>query len=447
MRTTSAIDLIMQRHWAITPDALQNISRIAVRQNEDVEVLAGRLGQPLKYTYKSTVHGNVAVLPLVGPVFPKANMMTEISGATSLSLLSHDLAELMDNDAIDAIILDVDSPGGVAFGPAEFAEQVRAAGQRKPVIAYVGGMACSAAYWIAAAATEIVAHKTSILGSIGVVTAVPYQAEPDGNGDMYVEVVSSNAKNKRPDPRTDAGLAEIRRELDDLEAEFVKGVAAYRGVTVDRVLSDFGKGGVLIAADAVKVGMADRVGSFEDVLADLQNRPRSSIGGLMDPKKTEASTAAPEAVTQPAAPAATVTIDAEAIKTDAFAAGAKAERERILGIEAIAKAGHEKLIADAKADGTSTAADVAVKIITAEKAAGVKFVQQTIAATKETPDVDPGKDEEPAAAPAEDAPVETRAEHEFKTNASIRKEFGSLETYTAFKKGEESGDIRIKKTA
>ncbi|MCC3862680.1 S49 family peptidase, partial [Emcibacteraceae bacterium Y4] len=91
---------------------------------------------------------------------------------------------------------------------------------RKPVIAYASGDAASGAYWIAAAADEIVVSKTSALGSIGVVGV--YQGGKDTD---TVEVVSSQSPFKRLDPGSDEGRARLQKRIDAMAGVFVDAVA------------------------------------------------------------------------------------------------------------------------------------------------------------------------------------------------------------------------------
>jgi ClpP class serine protease len=140
----------------------------------------------------------------------------------------------------------------------------------KPIIAHVSGTAASAAYWIVSAANEVRIERTGIVGSIGVAALVPRQVAPNASGEINVEIVSSNAPNKRPDPESDDGRAEIVSSLDAIESAFLADVARGRGVTPKVVKSDFGQGGVRVGADAVQHRMADRVSSYEQSLAALK---------------------------------------------------------------------------------------------------------------------------------------------------------------------------------
>lgn len=247
--------------WAITPEALHQVIAIAQGFGEAPEAVAAKLGRPLENTQTATRRGSVAVLPISGPIFRYANLFTQVSGATSIQTLATDLDAAMGDPTVKAIVLEVDSPGGMVAGVSEFAAMVRDATARKPVVAYVSHMAASACYWIAAAASEIVAADTALLGSIGTVTRASLRKD-----DGTVEIVSSQSPDKRLDPATDDGRAKMQATVDALAQVFVEAVGRYRGVSADTVLSDFGKGGILVGADAVKAGMADRLGSLEGVL-------------------------------------------------------------------------------------------------------------------------------------------------------------------------------------
>ena len=101
---------------------------------------------------------------------------------------------------------------------------------------------------------------------------MPKQVEPDANGELWVEIVSTNAPNKRVDPTSEEGHAEIVSTLDALEKIFIGSVAKGRGTTAAKVKSDFGAGGVRVGADAVSIGMADRVSTYDATLTALRKQ-------------------------------------------------------------------------------------------------------------------------------------------------------------------------------
>lgn len=270
-QTTPALEWALSQCWAIRPEALEAGLRIAARAHGGVEALQARAGQPLENTrtviYREDGPRRVAVVPVTGPIFRRANLFTEISGGTSTDILARDIQAAADDPSIHAIVLEIDSPGGQVPGTAELAALVRQAACRKPVVAHADGMMCSAAYWIGSAATRVITSPTGDLGCIGVVTRARKREDPDRA--PYIEFVSSNAENKRLDPASDAGRAAIQREIDDIEAVFVEAVASYRGVTPETVRSRFGRGGTFIGCRAVQAGLADAVGDFESIVSDL----------------------------------------------------------------------------------------------------------------------------------------------------------------------------------
>ncbi|ACL58761.1 S49 family peptidase [Methylobacterium nodulans] len=283
----SALHALTAEPWAIRPDYLYFLASLAsldragraerrAAEGEDwfrldLQAAAGPTAQRLEGArYAMLTREGVAVIPVIGPIFPRANMLTEMSGTgTSAAMLARDLQLARDSAEVGAVMLLVDSPGGSPTGINALADQLYAMRGRKRVVAHVSGSAASAAYWIASSAGELVTEKTGMLGSIGVVAAISKQVEPDASGSLSIEIVSSNAPNKRPDPQTEDGAAEIRALLDSIEAQFIADVARGRKTTPARVRTNFGAGGMKVGADAVAAGMADRVQTYDFTLRDL----------------------------------------------------------------------------------------------------------------------------------------------------------------------------------
>jgi ClpP class serine protease len=285
---------VRSQPWAIMPDYLDAIEAIVARAlDEDVlERVAGdghiesiaasysavaAVGTRLEGARMSTVRNGASVVPLLGPIFPRASMINASADGTSLDAFMRDFRVAEDSADVERHVLLVDSPGGVVSGLGEAAEGLRAS--TKPVLAFVTGNCASAAYWLASQANEIVMDRSSAVGSIGVMASLSRQEATDSNGRRSYEIVSSSAPNKRPDPSTEDGRAAIQRDIDAIEAEFIADVAAGRGVSAARVRADFGQGGMLGAALAVEAGMADRIGTLEGVLSQGSGRTRSNQAG------------------------------------------------------------------------------------------------------------------------------------------------------------------------
>lgn len=267
--------------WAILPAYLDAIEAMALRawdagalrdvagDGHQARLLAAHeavaaTGQPLAGATMSTMRDGAAVVPVFGPIFPRANMINSSAGGTSLDAIMRDFRVALAAQDVDRIVMVFDTPGGVVSGLGEAAETIRKAS--KPVTAFVTGIAASAGYWLASQASELVMERAAGVGSIGVVASLSRQEAPGADGMRSYEIVSANAPLKRPDPTTDEGKAEIQAQVDALEAVFIADVARGRQTTEARVRSDFGRGGMLSGDAAVAAGMADRIGTLDGVL-------------------------------------------------------------------------------------------------------------------------------------------------------------------------------------
>lgn len=366
-----AFRLAASRPWCIQSDALETILAVADRQG-DVEALQTRLGRPLDNTRAVSMRDGVAVIPVTGPIFRYANLFTQISGATSTQELATDIQAALDNPYVRGIVLHIDSPGGEATGISELARLIASARGSKRTVAYGGGTVASAAYWLASAAGEVVLDDTAVVGSIGVVMSYLDTSARDAKSDVRrVEIVSSQSPDKRIDPATETGRAKVQATVDALAGVFVEAVATNRGVTVDTVLSDFGQGGVLVGADAVSAGMADRIGSLESVIATLagnasttqRKTPMSNtatgqvtVSTTEDLRKALAAGYTGEQITIASHDALVANAREEGVaagRKESAESAVQAERSRIAQIRALARAGFDAELKAAIDEGHS----------------------------------------------------------------------------------------------
>lgn len=271
------INPLLREPWAITAEGMA--VAVAIASRDDVfadarqQALAARDGRPLANTRAVTVRDGVAEIPLQGTMFRHADLLSAISGGVSYATLRKDLQTALEDPSVTAIMFNVDSPGGEVNGCAELAEAIYAARAVKPIGAYVGGQGCSAAYWLASAADKIYCASTAQLGSIGIcATFTDDSKAQEAAGKKTVQIVSTQSPDKNVDPTTDAGRVLTQSRLDAVAQVFIGDVARHRGVTDAKVATKFGRGGVLIGAEAVQAGMADEVTNYESALADMAKR-------------------------------------------------------------------------------------------------------------------------------------------------------------------------------
>ncbi len=451
-RHVSAFDLVAATPWAIEPDMLDTIRAIALRKGDGVEAVEARAGRPLQNSRSVTVRDRVAVVPITGPIFRYANLFTQISGATSLDMLAKDFTAALDDPKISAIVLDINSPGGQAAGISDFAHMVHTSA--KPVTAFIDGMAASAAYWIAAAASDVVISKSGMAGNVGAVLGIDLSKDPTKG-----EIVSSQSPNKRPDPRTPEGKAQLQAMVDALAQVFIDDVAAYRGMTPESVVQDFGGGGVSIGAQAVALGMADRMGTLEGVIAELNQsatpgaaRPSfTSQENTMSYKSHEELRAAHPELCASLIAAAVSGLTAESLAggnaplhAALLGQGASAERERIQSVEAQHMPGHDALIATLKYDGKTSGPEAAMQVLAADKALlNARHEQMKKDAPAPVPNAAAPNDAANADANA-GLPVEERCKAAWEKDADLRTEFGGdFTTYLAYAKASDAGRVKV----
>lgn len=278
----------LQTPWAITEAGLSLILSVLTRTNVSLEALEKDRGEPLSNDRNAqvTYRDGVAIIPIAGPLVRRGDFFSRISGATSYDRIASDLAIALETPAVRAILLNIDSPGGEVTGLSDLGAMIRAGTAKKPIIAHTDGMAASAAYWIASAATEIVGSPTAIVGSIGVRMAMTKRKPNEKDTYTSFEFVSSQSPKKNADPETPEGYAQIKQTIDDLGAVFVQTVATHMGVDVETVLADFGQGDVFVGQRARDAGMLHHIATFEDTLAALVSRSSTSTTRVGVPRAT-----------------------------------------------------------------------------------------------------------------------------------------------------------------
>lgn len=264
--------------WAIRPDVLNTLMAVASRELSDPVQAKAMSEQYEAGGFGGTPPPGVAIIDITGPIFTRADFFSDVSGATTAEHLTQALDDALQDDAVDSIILRMDSPGGEVTGIHELANHIFASRDVKPIVAYVSGGACSAAYWLASATSWIFADKTALLGSIGVVaTWTDDSAAREKMGVTDYEVISSQSPNKRLKPDSDEGRAALQAEIDGLADIFISDVATFRATTPEQVVADFGGGGTFLAESAVSAGMADELSSLRDVVALLSEQGNNNV--------------------------------------------------------------------------------------------------------------------------------------------------------------------------
>jgi protease-4 len=175
------------------------------------------------------------------------------------------------DDAVRAVIVAIDSPGGsVAGGEALHASLARIA-QDKPVIAVMGGTAASAGYMAALPAQRIFAREATVTGSIGVLLQSFDASELMARLGVRAETIASGAFKAQPSPfhpLTEEGREQLERVVRDLHDQFVAKVVAGRRLPAERV-RELADGRIFTGRQALELGLVDAIGGEAEARAWL----------------------------------------------------------------------------------------------------------------------------------------------------------------------------------
>jgi protease-4 len=197
--------------------------------------------------------------------------------------LVSDLTEHQDDPSVRAVVVRINSPGGVVAPTQEVyaaVQRLRKAG--KPVVASLGGVAASGGYYIASAADRIYANPGTLTGSIGVIMQLAnVEALFKKIGVEYVVVKAGEHKDignpSRPMSPEERRI--LQSLLDDVHGQFIDAVAQGRRLPRETVVA-FADGRIVSGAQAKELKMVDALGGLEEAiaaaaqLAGLPPRPR-----------------------------------------------------------------------------------------------------------------------------------------------------------------------------
>ena len=253
--------------WAITAPMLSVIGHVLGHHlaGETPDLAAFERRPPAE----SSGEGGVAILPIHGVLAPRMTMLGEMSGGTSYDQVGQMLNVVMARKDISTIVLDIDSPGGSVQGVGELASKLRAARETKKIIAHANYEMCSAAYWLGASCSEIVAAPSAMVGSIGVYTIhkdLSAALEKHGVKLTYISAGKYKVDGNEAEPLSESAHAHVKALVDATYEKFLAGVAAGRHVGISDVRGGYGEGTSVSADQALTLGMIDRIETLEDTV-------------------------------------------------------------------------------------------------------------------------------------------------------------------------------------
>lgn len=278
--------LVTGRPWAVLPEVLETVRAIMASRLAGESLTAEDVRERIEAARRDggdrrgqRADGGVGILPLYGLLTPRADMMSELSGATSMESFRRDLRAMLADPDIASIVMDVDSPGGFVEGIPETAAELRRARDQKPIVAVANTYMASAAYYLASQASEVVASPSSYVGSIGVLALhqdLSAMYEKAGVKTTVIRAGKYKAEGNEYEPLSEDALAYRQQMIDEHYDMFVTDVAKGRGVRKSAVASGYGEGRVLLAGPALAAGMVDRIATLDETVARVLRTPPSA---------------------------------------------------------------------------------------------------------------------------------------------------------------------------
>ncbi len=201
----------------------------------------------------------IAVIKITGPIFSSDDVLKELS-------------EISKNKNVKGLIVRLDSPGGAVAPSQEIYTELKKVSAKIPVLASMGTVAASGAYYIAMGATHIMANEGTITGSIGVImesVGINRVAEK-----LLIEnrTIKSGKYKDVGNPLRDMNDEErvyLQTFTDDMYDQFTEAVAVGRKLPLEQV-RELAQGKIYTGRQALKVGLIDEIGNLNDALMKIK---------------------------------------------------------------------------------------------------------------------------------------------------------------------------------
>jgi len=274
MRIARQIRTLYRTPWAIMPEVHSRIVDVFERYVGEAgfDPHATGFAQAADGGYElMSVRDGIAEIFVRGVIGKNLSASEREFGGYDLSDMSAALTDAVADNAVSAILLDVDSPGGVTTGVAEMYDEIRAASEAKPVIAYTDAVMASAAYWLSAGAQAIYATRAAEVGSIGVYMAVLDYSAAYAQEGVKVNLFKTGTHKGAGYPGTEITeeqKSQFQTEVNEVFAMFRSAVHGFNSGITDETM----QGQIFIGESALRAGLVNSIASRAEAIRDLHRR-------------------------------------------------------------------------------------------------------------------------------------------------------------------------------
>lgn len=220
----------------------------------------------------------VAHITISGPIMTQGS--TDLFGSptsASSEKVVEKIQSISESGNYDAIIFQINSPGGSGVASDEIATAIKDADI--PTVAYIREVGASGAYWIASATDHIIANRMSTVGSIGVIASyLEFSGLLDDYNVTYQRFVAGENKDfgvpfREP---TESERAQFQELLDEMHELFISEVAQNRKMDVQQI-RNLADGSIYSGSQAYRNGLVDQIGGREQAIAYIETRLETEV--------------------------------------------------------------------------------------------------------------------------------------------------------------------------
>lgn len=275
-------------------------SNLPASNERSTNITEGTLSTLEEVTLEGEGLHKIVVVPIQGVIDDAPAESLDVFGTStfSLSLIERALKQAEKDDAVKALILKVNSPGGSVVASDTLYRAILRFKEHsgKPVVVSMGSVAASGGYYISLAADKIIAYPDTLTGSIGVIMTLPnYGALAKTIG--YEEVVFKSGPLKDMgdplQPVTEEARRAFQSIIDDTFAHFVSLVSDRRHMSLEEVMNK-ATGAVYTGSQALRLGLIDDLGDFERAVIEAKSLAKLDEARLVEYREKKKSTFLPD---------------------------------------------------------------------------------------------------------------------------------------------------------
>lgn len=388
LRDKALLSYLTDSHWAMHEPVLARLVDIVARHSDGVRLepkaIEAAIGRSVAASGADPqpprlyrLHGSTAIIPVYGVIAKYANQVNDVSQpvGTSVEQISADLARALEDRKVNAIVLDIESPGGSVSGIFDLADRIYEARAIKPVHAHSQDLAASAAFLLASQAQSFTVGRGADIGSIGVYTVLRDASRAAEQSGVRYHLVRSGPYKGTGSYGVSISEEELSHIQDRINAKammFVQDVARGRGLAAEHVAA-MATGAVWTGIEAVEAGLADATGTLEALLEAVETKP---AGPVVPARRSTSTVAAGDMENDMSGktekPATDQAADVEAIRAEAARAANEAAAQRVKELSGVL-GGRTELLSKALAEGwdaTAAKAHLADELAVENKALG-----------------------------------------------------------------------------